>query len=100
MNESKSPLEASKWDDGAISKFRQMLDRMPIFARPMAEKPVSRKAEEMARQANELQVTDQHLIAAFFEVTPFGFHGPMMTDMEAVGLDYRKYGYPLDYSKQ
>lgn len=87
------------WDPGAAEKFRQMLARMPVFARPMAEKPVARKAEALAATAGEAAVGEQHLVDAFFEITPFGFHGPMMTDMEQVGLDYRQFGHPRDYTK-
>lgn len=88
------------WEEQAADKFRQMLKRMPIFARPMAEKPVARKAEEMAQVAQSQSVSEEHLIEAFFEVTPFGFHGPMMADMEAVGLNYGQYGHPRDYTQQ
>ena len=87
------------WDPVAADKFQQMLTRMPIFARPMAEKPVARKAEELAVAEGGRAVGEGHLIDAFFEVTPFGFHGPMMTDMEAVGLDYQSFGHPKDYTK-
>ena len=93
---SQSPLV--NWDEGAQQKFQAMLGRMPVFARPMAEKPVARKAEELTAADGAASVTERYLIDAFFEITPFGFHGPMMTDMEAVGLDYRSFGYPRDYS--
>lgn len=87
------------WDSDATAKFQEMLRRMPVFARPMAERPVARKAEQLAVAGGQSAVSVRYLIDAFFEVTPFGFHGPMMTDMEAVGLDYRSFGHPRDYTR-
>lgn len=98
MKDSIPQDKSISWAAEAQAKFRQMLERMPIFARPMAEKPVARKAEELAGQTQGQLVTEEILIDAFFEITPFGFHGPLMSDMEAVELDYKGCGHPKDYS--
>jgi len=81
------------WDPAVQSKFHQMLDKIPPFLRPVAEGKVQKKAQALAVKANNREVTEENLIQAFFDETPFGFHGPMKTDMMAVGLDYTKYGY-------
>ena len=59
----------------------------------MATQKVSQKAEENARLGNRSEVTQKDVIDAFFMETPFGFHGPMKADMDALGIDYQKYGY-------
>ena len=89
---------AQDWDEETQAKFRQVLDKMPVFVRSMAEKAVGTKAEANAASAGNAHVTEKDLIDAFFSETPFGFHGPMMTDLEAVGLDYKKYGHPIDHT--
>lgn len=98
MNTTPESQTEVPWEEDAAAKFQEMLKKMPIFARPMAERPVARKAEELTVADGQSAVTVRYLIDAFFEVTPFGFHGPMMTDMEAVGLDYRSCGHPRDYT--
>lgn len=99
MENSSDPNRRIEWEDETMVKFEKMLHKMPFFARPMVEIPVAKKAKEMARKSNRPKVTEKDLVDAFFEVTPFGFHGPMMTDMETVGIDYKKYGHPIDYTK-
>ena len=59
----------------------------------MAQEKVSKKAEAIVVKDGRGQVTEKDLVDAFFAETPFGFHGPMKTDMEALGIDYTKYGH-------
>lgn len=59
----------------------------------MAQEKVSKKAEAIVAEEGRAQVTEKDLVDAFFIETPFGFHGPMKTDMEALGIDYAKYGH-------
>ena len=81
------------WEKSAEIKFKQMIEKVPHFLRGIAEEKVSKKAETLAQKDNRNEITEKDLIDAFFAETPFGFHGPMKTDMEALGLDYTKYGY-------
>ena len=81
------------WEKNAQGKFQQMIAKIPIFLRGIAEKKVSQKAENIARQDNRLEVTEKDMVGAFFLETPFGFHGPMKLDMEELGIDYKKYGH-------
>ncbi|MGE0269346.1 MAG: hypothetical protein AB7S78_12925 [Candidatus Omnitrophota bacterium] len=89
-----------EWEEATMVKFEKMLNKMPFFARPMVEIPVAKKAKDMAKKSNRTLVIEKDLVDAFFEVTPFGFHGPLMTDMDTVGINYKKYGHPIDYTKQ
>jgi len=51
------------------------------------------KAEAIVTREGRSQVTEKDLVDAFFAETPFGFHGPMKTDMDALGIDYTQYGH-------
>jgi hypothetical protein len=86
-------MEEMIWDKTARENFEQVLAKIPPFLRDVASKKVSQKAEGLARNENRPSVVQKDVVDAFFMVTPFGFHGPMKMDMEALGIDYKKYGY-------
>jgi len=81
------------WNKTARENFEAILAKIPVFLRGIAEKKVSQKAETIARNDDRLEVSQKDVIDAFFLETPFGFHGPMKMDMEALGIDYIQYGY-------
>ena len=81
------------WEKTTEEKFKQILEKVPVFMREIAQKKVSQRAESYVINENRTEVTEKDLVDAFFKETPFGFHGPMKTDMETIGLDYTKYGY-------
>ncbi len=81
------------WEKVTKEKFNQLLEKVPGFLRDMACKKVSQKAESLAGKEGRDQVIEKDLVDAFFAETPFGFHGPMKTDMEALGIDYTRYGH-------
>ena len=81
------------WEKNTQEKFNQLIEKVPVFLRNIAKDKVSNGAENFARKANRTEVTEKDMVDAFFKETPFGFHGPMKTDMLAVGIDYTKYGY-------
>lgn len=85
--------ENISWEKNTQEKFNQLLGKIPIFLRGIAEKKVSQKAESLTRQENRREVTEKDMVNAFFSETPFGFHGPMKSDMEELGIDYTKYGH-------
>ena len=82
------------WNPDTAEKFNQLIEKIPAPLREMARGKVSEKAESLACQENRPEVCEKDLVDAFFEKTPFGFHGPMKTDMAAVGIDYAQYGHP------
>ena len=86
-------MDAMIWDKMAKEDFDAVLAKIPVFLRGIADKKVAQKAENLARVDNRLNVSQKDVIEAFFIETPFGFHGPMKTDMEALGIDYKKYGH-------
>ncbi len=82
-----------RWDRDAETKFKQMIEKIPIFLRGMAQERVSKKAESLAEKDGRTEVAEKDMVDAFFAETPFGFHGPMKNDMGEFGIDYVKYGY-------
>jgi hypothetical protein len=81
------------WDKTAEEKFNQMIAKVPVFLRGIAREKVSRKAEGLAGERGQSQVSEKDMADAFFAETPFGFHGPMKSDMKEIGIDYTLYGY-------
>jgi hypothetical protein len=81
------------WDLATQNIFRQVLAKMPVFMRPIAEKAITLKAESLAKKDNKAEVTEKYLVDAFFIETPFGFQGLMKNDLASLGVDYTKYGY-------
>lgn len=82
------------WEKSAEEKFNQLIARVPVFLREIAKDKVTKKAEALVQKDNRAEITEKDMVDAFFAETPFGFHGPMKTDMETVGIDYTKYGHP------
>lgn len=81
------------WEKNTEAKFKQLIDKVPVFLRELAQKRVSQKAESLARAENRSEISEKDMVDAFFAETPFGFHGPMKNDMEAAGIEYTKYGH-------
>lgn len=82
------------WQPQTQEKFRQVISRLPIFHRRIAESAVNRKAEENASLRNVSQVEEQDVIAAFFSDVPPPFYSMMIRLLDEAGFDYKKYGFP------
>ena len=81
------------WDTETKSKFDQMVAKVPVFLREVAQKKVFQKAVDLALKDGRRNISEKDMVDAFFAATPFGFHGPMKSDMEELKIDYLKYGY-------
>lgn len=81
------------WKQSTQETFNQLIAKVPVFLQEMARDKISKKAEKLCLDNKISEVTEKEMVDAFFAETPFGFHGPMKSDMEAIGLDYTKYGY-------
>jgi len=81
------------WEKSVEEKFEQMIAKIPAVMRPIARDQVYKKAEALVKDDSRGEINEKDMVDAFFEATPFGFHGPMKTDMESVGIDYAQYGY-------
>lgn len=86
-------MENIKWEKETEEKFNKIIGGIPDMIRGIAETRVSKKAENIVRSENRIEITEKDMVDAFFAETPFGFHGPMKTDMEKLGIDYTKYGH-------
>lgn len=92
--EEKKAEARMSWDKSTQERFRQLIGKMPVFLRGMAEAKVSQKAESLANGENRPEVSEKDMVDAFFLETPFGFQGLMKSDLSDIGIDYTKYGYP------
>ncbi|HAJ57616.1 MAG TPA: hypothetical protein DCL35_07610 [Candidatus Omnitrophica bacterium] len=81
------------WDNGTQEKFKQLVAKMPVFMRPIAERALIDRAENIVKKDNRSEITEKDMVDAFFIETPFGFQGMMKNDLNSVGIDFTKYGY-------
>ena len=81
------------WNPETDAQFKQLLSKIPIFMRDVAQEKVSKRASAFAGEDDRSEINEKDLVRAFFEETPFGFHGLMKTDMDALGIDYTQYGF-------
>jgi len=82
------------WDEQTQKQFEQLIEKIPVFLRSTAKEKVSKKAQSIVRDDNRTVIGEKDMVDAFFSETPFGFHGPLKTDMEEIQIDYTKYGHP------
>jgi hypothetical protein len=81
------------WEKDTLEKFDRLIGKIPIFLREIARDKVSKKAQDLVVKDGRAQITEKDMVDAFFAETPFGFHGPMKSDMEELGIDYTRYGH-------
>lgn len=82
------------WDSEVKERFKQMISKIPVFHRRIAEEVVTKKAEDNAKIRNAPQIEEQDVIAAFFSDVPSPFYSMMVRLLEQSGFDYKKYGFP------
>jgi len=81
------------WDKETENKFNQLIEKIPSAMQSFARGKISKKAESLVIDDGRNEIKEKDMVDAFFAETPFGFHGPMKTDMETVGIDYAQYGH-------
>lgn len=79
------------WNAQTQNKFRQVINKMPLFHRRIAESVVQKDARLNAQKRNSQTVEDEDLIRAFFSGVPAPFRGQMKQFLDEAGLDYKKY---------
>lgn len=80
------------WEPKAKDLFDQLIAEVPVFMRTIAHDKVLQQITHIAKTSRG-EVTVKDVVDAFFIATPFGFHGPLKSDMQKLGVDYTKYGY-------
>lgn len=81
------------WNEDTHTKFNSMIAKVPGPMQKLAQDMVTKKATELCTQEGRDEISEKDMVDAFFDVTPFGFHGPMKCDMEALDIHYEQYGY-------
>ena len=87
----KETLVELEWESEAKAKFTQMIHRIPLFHRSLAEHVVYKKAQLNAQERKASQVEESDIVRAFFSEVPAAFYSLMIRLLEEVGFDYRKY---------
>lgn len=80
-----------KWNEGVLKKFNQMIAKMPLFHRRIAEDLTKNKAEANARERNSHLVEEKDVVKAFFSEVPKPFYSLMIRLLDSVGFNYKEY---------
>jgi hypothetical protein len=83
--------EDLKWNEDVLSRFNQMIEKMPIFHRRIAEDLTRNKAEANARERNSNTVEEKDVVKAFFSEVPKPFYSLMIRLMDNVGFNYKEF---------
>lgn len=84
---------AMSWHKETKEKFDQLMLKIPVFMRKIAQEKISQAAQDFAKKDNRSEIIEKDLVDAFFKETPFAFYGPMKADLQNAGIDYTRYGY-------
>lgn len=82
-----------QWEKTTRQKFEQLMVKIPVFMRGIAQEKISQAAQGFAKQNNRQEVIEKDMVDAFFQETPFAFQGLVKTDLQNAGIDYTQYGY-------
>jgi len=88
------------WETKTQSKFKSMVEKIPVFHRHIAEEAVVKRAEESARARSAHQIEEQDVICAFFSDVPSPFYSMMIRLLGQAGFDYKKYGFPKNVNSK
>lgn len=81
------------WEPRAKQMYDAMLKKVPVWLRETAQKKMDKFLLHRQVHQGVTVLQEKDLVDAFFDQTPFGFHGLMKSDMESLKIDYRQYGY-------
>ena len=79
------------WEKNALTKFENMIQRIPLFHRDIADQVVRKKATQNALAREGTMVEESDILRAFFSEVPMTFYGLMIRLFEEVGFDYEPY---------
>ncbi|MDD5044045.1 MAG: hypothetical protein PHU91_01755 [Candidatus Omnitrophica bacterium] len=83
-----------EWEKQTEEKFKNMVAKIPIFHRHIAEEAVVKRAEDNAKARGAVRITEEDVVSAFFCDVPSPFYSMMIRLLEQGGFDYKKYGFP------
>jgi len=79
-----------EWEANALSKYKLMITKIPLFHREIAKAVVDKKAVINARERNSNQVEEQDIVDAFFTEVPKAFYSLMIRLLDEVGFHYEE----------
>lgn len=80
-----------KWNEETLKRFNQMIQKMPLFHRRIAEDLVKNKSEANAKARSSNMVEEKDVVKAFFSEVPKPFYSLMIRLMEGVGFNYKEF---------
>jgi len=80
-----------QWNDETLRKFKDIIERIPLFHRDIAKEVVHKKAELNAKERNSEEVEEGDVVRAFFTEVPMTFYSLMIRLLQNTGFDYKKY---------
>ena len=89
-----SDMQEISWEAEVKEKFNIFISKMPLFHRRIAEKLVSEKAMNNAKNRDAAAVNEEDLLRAIFSEVPHPFYTMMLRLLHELGFDYKKYGLP------
>jgi hypothetical protein len=80
-----------KWNPDVEKKFNEIVSKMPLFHRRIAESLVKERAELIAQENSRPEVSEAELVQAFFQEVPPAFKEMMKKLLAEMGIEYQKY---------
>lgn len=84
-------MPSINWNPDVEKKFREIVSKMPLFHRRIAENLVKERAELIAQERNKAEVSEEELVQAFFQEVPPAFKEMMKKLLGEMGVAYGKY---------
>ena len=88
MSNTQTRLE---WEKNAFKKYENMIRRIPLFHREIAQQVVDKKAEQNALARGSNQVEEEDIVKAFLSEVPLAFYSLMVRLMDEVDFNYREH---------
>ena len=79
-----------EWEGKALKKYENMIRRIPLFHRQIAQQVVDKKAEQNALARCADQVEEVDIVKAFLSEVPMAFHSLMIRLMDEVGFNHQE----------
>lgn len=81
------------WQKSIEEKFNNVVKKIAIFHRSIADAVVREKVQEYAGERGAAQVEEQDVVKAMFNYTPEQFFSRMKKLLDEEGIEYKKYGF-------
>ena len=85
--------EKLSWEKNIEDKFKQVIGKISLFHRNIAEETIKETAEKYAKERGSAQIEEVDVVKAMFMGVPAAFAAPMKKILDSVGIDYAKYGF-------